>query len=81
MKAEYGVGNSIMTADMQRVVDAIRAFEMLERNLVQVSAPMEFAGPITALWMEASGSSLIAVSKNAATGNYEAYRVAVACGQ
>ena len=61
--------------------DAVRAFEMPEQNLVQVSVPMEFAGPVTALWTEASGSGAIAVSKNAATGNYEAYRVSVACGQ
>lgn len=61
--------------------DAIRAFEMPERNPVPVSVPVEFAGPVTALWAEANGTSVIAVSKNAATGIYEAYRVAVACGQ
>ena len=61
--------------------DAIRAFEMPENNPVPVSAGVDFAGPITALWTESSGASVIAVSKNAATGTYEAYRVAVACGQ
>ena len=61
--------------------DAIRAFEMPERNPVPVSVVVDFAGPITALWTESSGTSVIAVSKNAATGTYEAYRVAVACGQ
>jgi len=61
--------------------DAIRAFDMPERNPVPVSAALDFAGPITALWTEANGVSAIAVSKNAATGTYEAYRVAVACGQ
>jgi hypothetical protein len=61
--------------------DAIRAFEMPERNPVPVSAGVDFAGPITALWTESTGTSVMAVSKNAATGTYEAYRVAVACGQ
>ena len=61
--------------------DAIRAFEVPERNPVPVSLAMEFTGPVTALWTEASGTSVIAVSKNTATGTYEAYRVAVACGQ
>ena len=61
--------------------DAIRAFEMPERNPVPVSLATEFAGPVTALWTESNGTSVIAVSKNAATRTYEAYRVAVACGQ
>lgn len=61
--------------------DAIRAFEMPERNPVPVSLATEFAGPVTALWTESTGASVIAVSKNAATRTYEAYRVAVACGQ
>jgi hypothetical protein len=61
--------------------DAVRAFEMPEPNPVPVSAGSDFAGPISALWTEANGASAVAVSKNAATGSYEAYRVAVACGQ
>jgi hypothetical protein len=61
--------------------DAIRSFEMQERNPVPVSLAMEFAGPVTGLWTESNGTSVIAVSKNAATGTYEAYRVAVVCGQ
>jgi hypothetical protein len=61
--------------------DAIRVFDMPERDPVPVSVASDFAGPITALWTEAAGASAIAVSKNAATGSYEAYRVAVACGQ
>lgn len=71
LATQPGVGSS----------DAIRAFEMPERNPVPVSLATEFAGPVTALWTESNGTSVIAVSKNAATGTYEAYRVAVACGQ
>jgi hypothetical protein len=61
--------------------DAIQAFEIPERIPVPVSTALDFGGPVTALWTEASGTSAIVVSKNAATGIYEAYRVAVACGQ
>jgi hypothetical protein len=46
-----------------------------------MSQPLEFAGGVTALWTEAKGGSAIAVSKNAETGNYEAFRLAITCGQ
>jgi hypothetical protein len=46
-----------------------------------VSPAIEFAGPITALWTESRGDTAIAVAQNRETGSYEAYRVAMACGQ
>lgn len=61
--------------------DSIRAYEFLDRDPVAVSQPIEFAGGITALWTEARGGSAIAVSRNAETGNYEAFRLALACAQ
>jgi hypothetical protein len=33
------------------------------------------------LWTEGKGGTVIAVSRNAETGNYEAFRLAVACSQ
>jgi len=42
---------------------------------------LEFAGEITALWTEAKGASAIAVSHNSETGNYEAFRLSMACDQ
>jgi hypothetical protein len=61
--------------------DSIKAYEMPDQEPVPVSVAADFAGPVTALWTEASGTSAIAVSKNVGTGNYEAYRLAVACGR
>jgi hypothetical protein len=61
--------------------DAVRAYEFPDREPVPVSEPVEFGGGITALWTEAKGGTAIAVSRNAETGNYEAFRLAVACGQ
>jgi hypothetical protein len=59
--------------------DAVRAYEILDREPVAVSQPLEFAGGITALWAEAKGGTAIAVSRNSDTGNYEAFRLALAC--
>jgi hypothetical protein len=61
--------------------DSIKAYEIPDREAIPVSVPADFAGPVTGLWTEASGTSAIAVSKNVGTGNYEAYRLAVACGR
>lgn len=52
--------------------DAIQAFDVVDREAVPVSAPLEFDGPVTALWSEGENEAL-AVSRNLKTGLYEAY--------
>jgi hypothetical protein len=59
--------------------DSVRAYEFADREPAAVSQPLEFGGGITALWIEAKGGTAIAVSRNAKTGNYEAFRLALAC--
>jgi hypothetical protein len=59
--------------------DAVRAYEFTDREAVSVSSPLEFGGGITALWTEPKGGTAIAVSRNADTGTYEAFRLALAC--
>jgi hypothetical protein len=61
--------------------DTVRAYEFPDRDPVAVSAAVDFAGPVTALWTEAKGDSAIAVARNRETGSYEAFRLAMACGQ
>jgi hypothetical protein len=61
--------------------DAVRAFEIPDREPLPASQPVEFNGAITALWTETNGEMAIAVSHNSATGNYEAYRLSTTCGQ
>jgi hypothetical protein len=61
--------------------DTLRAFEVPDREPLVASQPVEFSSPITALWTEASGEMAIAVSHNSTTGNYEAYRLSITCGQ
>jgi hypothetical protein len=61
--------------------DAVRAFELPDREPVVASQAVEFTGGITSMWAESGGSSVIAVSRSLETGNYEAFRLTVACGQ
>lgn len=61
--------------------DSVRAYEFPDREPVAVSDALEFDGGITALWTEAKGGTAMAVSRNGETGNYEAFRLALGCGQ
>jgi len=61
--------------------DSVCAYEVADRDPVPVSAGSDFPGEITALWTEAKGDSAIAVGRNRETGDYEAFRLAVACSQ
>ena len=60
--------------------DSVRAVEIADRDPVVASSPLEFDGPIVALWTEASGNGAIAIVKRQDTGWYEAYRVSISCG-
>jgi hypothetical protein len=61
--------------------DSISAYELPDREPIPASQAVDFAGGVMALWTEAKGSTAIAVSRNAGTGTYEAFRLAITCGQ
>jgi len=67
--------------NLQQDSDSVRAYEITDRELVPVSAPLNFSGEITVLWAEAKGESAIAVVWSRETGEYEAFRLAVGCSQ
>ena len=61
--------------------DVVRAFEIADREPVEVGAPVELAGPVTALWTSSDARSATAVVRNLKTGNYDAFELAITCGQ
>lgn len=62
--------------------DLVQPFQILNREASAAAAPVEFAGPVTALWTSATSSdSVIAVSHNLKTGKYEAYSLSLVCNQ
>ncbi len=82
VKTSCGSGWQVLaTRPGGNAVDSVRAYELPDRDPIAVSPALDFAGGITALWSETKGTSAIVVSRNAETGNYEAFRLAVACGQ
>lgn len=82
VKSTCGSGWQVLATHAgDNLADTVRAYEFPDRDPVAVSEPVEFAGGITALWTEVKGNTAVAVSRNAETGNYEAFRLAMACGQ
>jgi len=59
--------------------DAIQAFAIVNRAALPLTAPVEFAGPVTALW-PSSATSALAVARDTLTGRYAAYVITVVCG-
>jgi hypothetical protein len=62
--------------------DTIQPFQIVNREAIAAAAPVDFAGPITALWTSAiSSDSVTAVSHNLNIGKYEAYSLSLVCNQ
>lgn len=82
VKTACGAGWQILASSAgEQADDSIRAYEFPDRDPVAVSPEVDFDGAITALWTEARGDTAVVVSRNRDTGNYEAFRLAMACGQ
>jgi hypothetical protein len=82
VKTSCGAGWQVLATSLgSDAGDSIRAYEFPDREPLAVSAAVEFSGEITALWTEAKGDSAIAIERDRETGSYEAFRLALSCGQ
>ena len=82
VRSSCGSGWQVLaTRSGDESTDSVRAYELPDRDPVPVSQAVVFPGGITALWTESQGTTAIAVAHDGETGNYEAYRLAVVCGQ
>jgi hypothetical protein len=61
----------------QYSVDSVTLYDVANRVAAHVSDPLEFAGPVTALWP--AGDGALAVVRNLATGKYAAYNLTLNC--
>jgi hypothetical protein len=57
--------------------DTVADFEVVDRKAVESSDPLEFPGPITALWPAMDGA--VAIAHNLNSGRYAAYSVSITC--
>lgn len=82
VKTPCGAGWQVLaTRSEEGTGDSVRAYEFPDRDPVAVSAAVDFAGVVTAMWTEAKADTAIVVVRNRETGSYEAFRLAVACSQ
>jgi hypothetical protein len=82
MKTVCGAGWQVLASSTGgRGGDSIRAYEFPDRGAVAVTPEVEFYGAVTALWTESRGDTAVAVIRNRDIGTYEAFRLAMACGQ
>jgi hypothetical protein len=82
VKTSCGAGWQVLATNAGEASgDSVRAYEFPDRDPVAVSAPVDFAGLITAMWAEARGDTAVVITRNRETGSYEAFRLALACGQ
>jgi hypothetical protein len=64
-----------------RGTDSIQAFTLRAGVPTEDGGPVEFPGPVTALWRQKDARSALAVSHNPTTGKYEAFILSVSCSQ
>ncbi|MBS1858278.1 MAG: hypothetical protein JST11_23100 [Acidobacteria bacterium] len=78
--AHCGGGSQILAtkAGDAREPDSIRAYGLSNRVPVALTAPVDFSGPVTALW-SAGGASAIAVVRDLETARYAVYLLTVVC--
>jgi hypothetical protein len=82
VRSGCGLGWQVLaTGNGDGTGESVRTFEIADREPVAVSQPLEFNGSITVLWADPDGTGAIAVSQNLETGEYEAYRLSITCGQ
>jgi hypothetical protein len=62
--------------------DSIQAMEIVGREALPVSAAVELAGPVQALWTSGKNSeSVNGILQSLATGKYEAFTLSISCGR
>jgi hypothetical protein len=59
--------------------DTITLYELAQGAPVKSTTPIEFPGPVTALWPSANGAMVVA--RNLSTHTYEAYALTADCGR
>jgi hypothetical protein len=69
----------ILASSTSDSTDSIALYDVVNNAPSRLSDPVEFSGPVTALWPAKDGA--VAVVRNLVTGRYEAYFVAVDCGR
>jgi hypothetical protein len=61
--------------------DNIQAIEIVNRDAMMASSPLEISGPVRALWPASNGQTVNGVAQSVTTGKYEAFTLTASCNQ
>jgi len=80
-EARCGGGSQVLVtkAGDGREADTLRAYSVRNRVPAPLAAPVDFPGPVTALWPTGAGAVLV-VARDLETGRFGAYLITVNCG-
>jgi hypothetical protein len=80
-EARCGGGSQVLVtkAGDGREGDTLRAYSVSNGVPVPLAAPLDFSGPVTALWPAGAGA-VLAVARDTETGRFGAYLITVNCG-
>jgi hypothetical protein len=80
-EARCGGGSQVLVTKSgdAREADTIRAYSVANHLPAPLTAPLDFSGPVTALWPSGAGA-VLAVTRDAETGRVAAYLITVNCG-
>ena len=80
-EARCGGGSQILAtkAGDGREADTIRAFGLVNRTTIPLSAALDLPGPVTAFW-SLGGNGVLAVVTDLVSGHYQAFVITVNCG-
>jgi hypothetical protein len=82
VKTLCGAGWQVLASSSgEQSNDSIRAYEFPEHAPAAVTRNVELEGTLTALWTASRGDTAVVVSRSRDTGAYEAFRLAIDCGQ
>src|SRR5258708_32291959 len=82
LRTSCGAGWQVLAASSGETnADSVRAYEFPGRDPVAVSAAIDFAGEITAMWTGAQGDTAIAVVHNRESGGYDGCQLGLAGNQ
>jgi hypothetical protein len=81
-EAHCGGGSQVLVtkAGDGREDDTLRAFSIANGVPAPLTAPVDFSGPVTALWPSVAAGAVLVVARDTETGRFGAYLITVNCG-
>lgn len=83
VRSNCGAGTQLLAtrAGDYGLPDAVQVYEFVNREAEEAGLPVEFSGPVAALWPAPDSTSAAVVAHNLKTGHYEAFTLSIACGR